>query len=148
MSLWKQLEEDLKTAMRARKELERETLRMVIAGFKNRRIELGRDLKDSEQLEVLRLAVKTRKDSADQYAKAGRTELAEKESAEVRVLEGYLPAQLSEDEARPQVQAIAAELGLSDPKQMGQLMKAVMQRLGDRVDGKLAQRLAGDVLRG
>ncbi len=148
MSLWKRIEEDLKLAMRERKELQRETLRMVIAGFKNKRIELGRDLTEAEELDVVRYSVKTRKDSAEQYAKAGRPELAEKEQAEVAVLEGYLPTQVSEDEAREVVRSIAAELAISDPKQMGQLMKAVMQRLGGRLDGKLAQRLAGEVLRG
>jgi uncharacterized protein len=148
MSLGDRIEEELKTAMRAKDVVARETLRMVIAGFKNRRIELGADLTDEERLAVLVKAVKSRHESASEYAKAGRPELAEKELAEVAVLEGYLPRQLGEAELRADLQAMIAELGLTSPKEMGQLMKAVKAKHGAAVDGKLASRLAGELLRG
>lgn len=148
MSLGDRIDEDLKTAMRAKNEVARETLRMVIAGFKNRRIELGRDLTDDDRLAVVVKAVKSRQESAVEYTKADRAELAAKELAEVAVLEGYLPAQLSEDDLRADLAAMIGELGLEGPKQMGQLMKAVKAKHGAAVDGKLASRLAGELLRG
>lgn len=148
MSLSARLAEDLKTAMRERRELERETLRMVIAGFKNRRIELMRDLTDQDEIEVVRGAVKTRKESADQFQKGGRPELAAKELAEIALLEGYLPKQLDEATTRASVAAIVAELGLTEPKQLGAVMKALQAKHPGLVDGKLAQRVAGEFLRG
>ncbi len=148
MSLGDRIDADLKTAMRAKNEVARDTLRMVLAGFKNLAIELGQDLTDDDRLAVVVKAVKSRHESAVEYTKADRPELAEKELAEVAVLEGYLPAQLSEDDLRADLKAMIAELGLQGPKQMGQLMKAVKARHGAAVDGKLASRLAGELLRG
>jgi len=146
MTLGKRIRSDLEAAMRARDELRRETLRMALSALENRRIELGRALGEGDELAVLAKAVKSRTDSAEQYDAAGRPELAEKERAEIALLEAYLPAQLTEDEAREIVRRTIEELGISEKKQIGQLMKTVMARHKGELDGKLVQRLAGELL--
>jgi hypothetical protein len=146
MSLWEQVETDLKVAMRAKDELARDTLRMVLADLKNKRIALGEDLDDNAELGVLKRAVKTRIESAEVYEKADRQDLAKKERAEIAVLEGYLPKMLSEDETRTLVEKTVAELGISSKKDMGSLMKALMARHKSEVDGKTVQKVAGEFL--
>lgn len=146
MSLLDQLSGDVKDAMRAKNILVRDTLRMVLAGVKNLRIELGREVTEEEVLGVLKRGVKTRKDSLEQYTAAGREDLAEKEAAELEVLAGYLPEALGEDATRELVTALIAELGLESKRDMGTLMKAVMARHGAAVDGKLVSRFAGQLL--
>lgn len=146
MSLRETLENDLKTAMREKNVLVRDTLRMVLADLKNRKIELGRELEDEEVLVAIGKAKKSRLDSAEQYKAAGRAELEEKELAEIAVIDGYLPQQLGEDETREIVAGIIAELGLTEKQQMGQVMKAVMAKHKGVIDGKLVQRFAGELL--
>ncbi|MDA1266554.1 MAG: GatB/YqeY domain-containing protein [Planctomycetota bacterium] len=146
MSLQATLEADLKDAMRAGETLKRDTLRMVISALKNKRIELGEDLDDAAQLAVLMTAGKMRRESAQQFDEAARPELADKERSELAVIEAYLPKQLGEDEVRDLVQAKITELGVSSRKDMGQVMKAVMAAHKGSVDGKLVQRLAGELL--
>jgi uncharacterized protein YqeY len=146
MSLIDRIQEDLKTAMRERNELARETLRMVTAELKNRRIEVQRDLEEADVLEVLGRCVKTRRDSAQQYDDAGRPELADKERAEILVIEGYLPAQLGEEEAREAVASAIAEAGATSMKDMGAVMKVLMAKYKGRLDGKAAQGLLREQL--
>jgi uncharacterized protein YqeY len=114
---------DVKTAMREKNVVARDTLRMIVAALKNKRIELGRDLEDADEVGVLQKAHKSRLDSAQQYADAGRQELADKERAEATLIEAYL-----------------------EKKQMGQVMKAVMAAHKGQVDGKLVQKIAGELL--
>ena len=140
------LQEDLKGAMRRGDDVARSTLRMVIAALKNRRIEEGRDLTEAEELAVLGKQVKSRQDSAEQYAAAGRDELAERERAEIAVIQGYLPAQLGEDETRAIVRAAIEAVGASSKKELGRVMKAVLAEHKGSVDGKLVQRLASELL--
>ena len=146
MALKEKVESDVKQAMREGNVLARDTLRMVLSAFKNRRIELGQELDIDQETAVLRSAVKSRMDSAEQFDKGGRPELAEKERAEISVLRGYLPEELGEDETREIVTRIAGELGLTSKKEMGQLMKGVMAEYKGRVDGKVVQRIAADLL--
>jgi len=146
MSLIDRIQEDLKTAMRERNELARETLRMVTAELKNRRIEVQRDLEEADVLEVLGRCVKTRRDSAQQYDDAGRPELADKKRAEIVVIEGYLPAQLGEEEAREAVASAIAEAGATSMKDMGVVMKVLMAKYKGRLDGKAAQGLLREQL--
>lgn len=147
MGLKDRLEADVKEAMRAKDALRRDVLRMTLAEVKNRGIELvGKDLSEDDVLVVVQKAVKRREEAAEQYDAGGRPELAEKERAEAEILVGYLPKMLDADETRAAVQAIAVELGLTEKKQMGQLMKAVKERHGATVDGKLASQAAGQVL--
>jgi len=146
MSLMDRIQTDLKQAMRDKNEVARETLRMVLADIKNRHIEVQRDLEEKDFLEVLGRAVKTRRDSATQYEDAGRPELAAKENTEIAVIEGYLPAQLSGDEARAAVQAAITESGASSMKDMGAVMKVLMAKYKGQIDGKAAQGLLKELL--
>jgi len=146
VTLQEKIDADLKTAMRAKDVLTRDTLRMVIAALKNRRIEVGQDLADDDVVQVLAKSVKSREDSALEYDKGGRPELAQKERAKTAVLVGYLPQQLSEDETREVVRALIAELGIAEKKDIGKLMKAVMAAHKGKVDGKLVNRLAGELI--
>jgi uncharacterized protein YqeY len=146
MSLRTQLEDDIRDAMRARDELKRDTLRMVVAAVKQAEIDLDRDMTDDEVLKVLATARKTRVDAAEQFEAAGRTDLAAIERAQIEVVVGYLPQQLNDDELRTVVQELIAELGASGPQAKGQVMKALMGRHRGRVDGKAAQQLLGELL--
>ncbi len=146
MGVRETLDADLKTAMRGGDTLSRDTLRMVLAGVKNKRIEVGEDLSEEQVLAVLASAVKSRKDSAAQFDEAGRPELAVKERAEIDVIERYLPQQLSEAETRTLVEGLVGELGITAKRELGKLMKAVMAEHKGRVDGKLVQRFAGELL--
>lgn len=141
-----QIQEDMKSAMRAGETLRRDTLRMLIAALKNERIDKGADLDEDSVLAVVRRGVKSRKDSAQQYRDAGRDELADKEEAEIAVLEGYLPQMLDEAATIAAVEAAIAETGASEKCDLGKVMKAVMAAHKGLVDGKLVNRLAGERL--
>jgi len=146
VSLAKRIQTDLVQAMRDGDKLRRDTLRMVISNLKNRRIENGKELDEAEAQAVVAAAVKSRKDSAEQFAQAERPELAEKERAEIALIEVYLPAQLSDEDTAKLVAAKVAELELTTKSQLGQLMKAVMAEHRGEVDGKTVQRLAAQLL--
>ncbi len=138
MDLLERVTEDMKQAMRAGDTLARDTLRML-------KSELTKpDAPDAAS--VLAKAVKSRAESAEEYERGGRPELAAKERAEIAVLERYLPKRLSDDEALEAVRAIAAEIGASEKKDLGRLMKEVMARHKGAIDGKLASALAAKVL--
>ena len=141
-----QIQDDMKSAMRAGETLRRDTLRMLIAALRNERIDRGADLDEESVLAVVRRGVKSRKDSAQQYRDAGRDELAEKEEAEIAVLEGYLPQMLDEAATIAAVEAAIAETGASEKCDLGKVMKAVMAAHKGLVDGKLVNRLAGERL--
>jgi uncharacterized protein YqeY len=112
-------------------------LRMLKAAVMNKEVEKGRTLEDGEVLQVVSSLVKQRRDSIDQFAKAGRTDLVEKETGEIAVLEEYLPPAVTPEEIDAAVAAAIAESGATSPKDMGKVMKAVMPRLaGKNVDGK------------
>ena len=128
---------DLATALRARDQQTLDTLRLLKTAFTNKRVELTRDLDDREALQVITTLVKQRKESATQFAAAGRDELATKERAEAVILERYLPAALDETALVALIDQAVAESGASGAKDMGQVMKALMPRLaGQVVDGK------------
>ena len=146
MPLNAKLQEDLKVAMKSGDAIARQSIRMAIASLKNKRIELGREPDEGEELAVLQKEVKKRQDSAAQYAAANRPELAEIETAEIAVLQRYLPAALTEDDVRTIVRETIAELGVGSKKDIGQVMKAILSAHRGRVDGRLVQRFAGELL--
>jgi len=146
MSFIDRVNDDLKAAMKAGEALRRDTLRMLSAALKNAKIEKMGALDDAECLAVVRSAVKSRRDSAEQYRAANRPDLAEKEESEIAILEGYLPKQLDEAGTRALVQAVIAETGASGKAALGTVMKAIMAKHRDTVDGKLVQRLLGEYL--
>ena len=138
MSLKERIIADLTDAMRAKDAVRLGTLRMVKANLMNRQIEKGAELTDDEVQKALQSLVKQRRDSIEQYKKAGRGELAEKESAEIAHIDAYLPQAATPDEIASAVDAAVAETGASSMKDMGTVMKAAMAHLtGKSVDGKL-----------
>jgi uncharacterized protein len=137
MTLNEQVAADITAAMKAKDQARLSALRMLKAAIMNKGVEKGRDLEDAEVLQVVSSLVKQRRDSIEQFAKAGRTDLVDKESGEVKVLEHYLPPAASAEEIDAAVAAAIAESGASSPKDMGKVMKAVMPKLaGKNADGK------------
>lgn len=137
MSLSEQIEKDLVAAMKARQELKLSVLRMTKAALKNKQIEFGKPLEDTDTHAVLRTLVKQRRDSVEQFRKGGREDLATKEEAEIKIVESYLPAAATDEEIEAAVTAALAETGAGGPKDMGKLMKTVMAKFAGRnVDGK------------
>jgi uncharacterized protein YqeY len=136
-SLASRVNADLATALRARDQETLDALRMLKTALTNKRVELTRDLEDREALQVVTTLVKQRKDSATQFASAGRAELAAKEQREAALLERYLPAALDAAALSALIDQAVAESGAAGPKDMGKVMKALMPRLaGQVVDGK------------
>ena len=137
MSLEKTLGADIVTAMKAKDPIKLTALRMLKTALTNKSIEKGRALDNTEELQVVSMLVKQRRDSIDQYTKGGRQDLADKEQAEIVVLNTYLPAAASDDDIAGAVAAAIAETGASSAKDMGKVMKAAMAALaGKTVDGK------------
>jgi uncharacterized protein YqeY len=137
MSLEQSLGADIVTAMKAKDATRLTALRMLKTALTNKSIEKGRALEGAEELQVVSMLVKQRRDSIDQFTKGGRTDLADKEQAEIAILNAYLPASASDDEIAAAVTAAIAETGATSAKDMGKVMKAVMAGLaGKTVDGK------------
>ena len=137
MSLKEQIIADLTAAMKAREAERTSTLRMVKAAFMNREIEKRAPLDEDESLKLLTSLVKQRRDSIEQYVKGGRQELADKEQAEIAVIEAYLPKAASADQIEAAVSAAIAETGGTSIKDMGKVMKAAQAKLaGQNADGR------------
>ena len=135
MALKEQLDQDLKTAMREKAQVRLETIRMLKSAIKYREIELMKPLDDAGIQAVISSEVKRRRDAIEQYRAGNRPELAEKEEAEIVVLQGYLPQQLSADELRAKVDAAVAAVGAQGMKDMGKVMKALMPEVQGRAEG-------------
>jgi uncharacterized protein YqeY len=137
MTLNERVGAEITAAMKAKNAARLSALRMLKAAIMNKGVEKGRDLDDAEVLQVIASLVKQRRDSIDQFGKAGRTDLVEKESGEVAVLEEYLPPAATPEEIDAAVTAAIAETGAATAKDMGKVMKAVMPKLaGKNADGR------------
>ena len=137
MSLVEQVEKDLVAALKAQEALKLSVLRMMKAALMNKKIEVGKPLGDPEAIAVFRTLVKQRHDSVEAFRKGGRDDLADKEAAEIKILEAYLPAAASDEEIDAAVAAAIAETGAAGPKDMGKVMKAAMAKLaGKNAEGK------------
>jgi uncharacterized protein len=137
MAIVQQVEKDLIAAMKSKEELKLSVLRMMKTALKLKQTETGKDLTDEQSLAVFRTLVNQRKDSVEQFRKGGRDDLAAKEEAEIKILSAYLPAGASDEEIDAAVAAALAETGVSNPKEMGKVMKAAMAKLaGKNADGK------------
>ena len=149
MPLIEQLVTTIADAMKARDQARLSALRMLKAALMNKEVEKGGPLTDAEDLQVVASLVKQRKDSIDQFAKAGRQELVDKETAELAIVEAYLPPALGGEDLERVVAEVISETGATSPKDMGKVMKGVMAKLaGAPVDGKavselVKRRLAG-----
>lgn len=138
MSLKQQIISDLTVSMKAQDAPRTSTLRMVKAAMMNREIEKGGELDDEEMLKLLRSLVKQRRDSVEQYEKGGRKELADKETAEIGIIELYLPQAASQEEIEAAVSTAIAETGAGSMKDMGRVMKAAQATLkGKNADGRM-----------
>lgn len=134
MSLKDRITEDMKTAMRAKDSARLGTIRLLLAAVKQKEVDERITLDDAQVIGVLDKLVKQRKDSITAFAQAGRTDLVDKETAEMRVLEGYLPQRLSADEVAADVRRIVAELGAAGPGDMGKVMAAAKVQLAGKAD--------------
>lgn len=137
MALLEQLQKDMAAAMKAREEARLATLRMMKAALMKEKVDSMKPLDEVAELKVLNSLIKQRRDAAELYRQGGRPELAEREEAELRLIETYMPAAATEEEIQAAVEAALAETGASGPKQMGRVIAAARARLaGKRIDGK------------
>ena len=131
------IQKDLTDAMKSKDELRLSVLRMVKTALKNKEIEKIRPLDDAESLQILQTLIKQRKESAEMFAKGGRTDLSDKENREIALIEAYLPSAATPAEMDQAIEAAIGETGANSPKQMGAVVKAARARLADKtVDGK------------
>ena len=142
MTLTERIAKDMTESMKARDQARLSALRMAKAALMNGEVSKGRALEEGEALQVLASLIKQRRDSIDQFGKAGRTDLVEKERAELAVLEQYAPPAVGAADLEQAVDAAIRETGAAGPKDMGRVMKAVMSSLAGRsVDGKAVNEL-------
>lgn len=151
MAISEQVQKDMVDAMRSRDELRLSTLRMVKSALKNKEIDKRAPLDDKEAQQVLATLIKQRKDSIEQFTKGGRQELADKEAAEIKIIEPYLPKAVGEEEIAAAVKATIAEMGSPTMKDLGTVMKNAMAKLqatGARVEGKTVSEIVKKQLGG
>ncbi|HBB15784.1 MAG TPA: glutamyl-tRNA amidotransferase [Syntrophus sp. (in: bacteria)] len=136
MAFKEKMNEEMVLAAKTKNKIRLSALRMLKSGLHNREIDLKRELDEGEFLQLLSSMVKQRKDSIEQFAKGGRTDLVEKEEAELKVIEEFLPAQLSEAELDASIAEAIREAGAEGVRDMGKVMKVLMPKLTGRADGK------------
>jgi len=148
MSIKDRLNNDMKDAMRSGDNLRRDVVRLLKAQIQQEEIKKGGDesLTDEETLEVFARAIKQRKDSIEQFQKAGRTDLSDKENKELQIIQEYTPKQLTEAEIRNLVKETIQEVGASSPKDFGNVMKALMPKVKGLADGKLVNQIVKEIL--
>jgi len=134
--LAERIDSEMKDAARAQQKLRLGTLRMLKSAIKYREIETGKPLEDAEVVGVVGTLIKQRRDSAAQYAAGGRPELANTENEEIKILEAFLPRQLTDDELSSLVQEAVLASGAKSPKEMGAVMKALMPKVAGKAEGK------------
>lgn len=148
MSLLAEIDHCFKTALKNQDRLQLSTLRLLKTALKNRQVQAKRSLTEEEVISVIASQVKQRRDSMEEFKRAGRSDLAHQEEEELNFLLSFLPGQLSAAEIRDELVGLMAQLGASGPGDLGRLMKAAMARLGGRADGKEVNRLAKELLGG
>ena len=146
MTIAEQLTEDMKSSMKAQDADRTGVLRLLRGSLKNEEIKVGHGLSDDEALKVLQREAKQRRDSVEAYQAAGRTDLADREEAELKVIKCYLPEVMSDDELAKVVDEVVAETGATDAKQMGAVIGAVLKRVGARADGAAVSKLVREKL--
>jgi uncharacterized protein YqeY len=146
MALKEKLEADVKTAMLAKNEVVRDTLRLILSELKRLDLQEGKEITPDIETDVLLKAVKMRQQSIAEFDKAGRADLVAKEKAELAVIQNYLPKSMSDAEVESAIKALMTELKITSKKDMGTLMKAVMAKYKGQIDGKLAQKIISELL--
>lgn len=138
MDILAKLNEDMVTAAKAKDKIRLSAIRLLKTALHNKEIDLMRPLNETETMQILSGLVKQRKDSIEQFAKGGRQDLVEKEEAELKILQDFMPAQMSEDEVEALIKKAIADVGAASVKDMGKVMKALMPQITGRADGKAA----------
>jgi uncharacterized protein YqeY len=146
MNLKDQLNSDLKDAMRSKDKVRTETLRSLKSAIKYAEIEAGHELDDKGVVNVIGKQAKQRRDSITEFEKAQRTDLVDKERAELTILEQYLPAQLSPEDIKSRAEAVIAALGVTDMKGMGLVMQRLMADFQGQADGKVVNQIVRELL--
>ena len=147
MTLQEKIQAHITDAMRGKDSLRLNTLRMMKSAVKNKEIEKMKALEEGEVLSIFGTLVKQRKDSIEQFRKGGREELAQKEEAEIKIIEEYLPAAASEDDIRRAIDEAVQETGATSMKDMGKVMKAALARLaGKTADGARVSQIVKEKL--
>ena len=146
MGLKDEIGASVKDAMRKKEKVRLGVLRMLMSEMKNRQIESQKELEEADILQVITRMVKQRHDSAEQFTKGGREELAAKEMSEIEVLQGYLPEAISEADLEKLVQEAIAETQATSKKDMGKIMKVVMPKIAGRADGKAVNMMVARLL--
>lgn len=136
MTLLEQIEKDYIKAYKAKDDVKKAVLRHLKTAVKNYMVEVGRELTDDEVLDLVAKQIKQRKDSIEQYTKAGRKDLADVEAVEVEALADYMPPELSAQELEAAIDKAIAEVGASSIQDMGKVMQVIMQAYKGQVDGK------------
>ena len=145
-TLSEQIRSEMLDATRARDNVLRDTLRLMVAAIENGRIDVGHELSDDETLRVLQKEAKQRRESIVEYRKGNREDLVEQEQKELDIIQTYLPEQLGEDEVRQFVVETIAEVGATGPDDMRNVMGPLMQKLGGRADGRVANAIVRELL--
>ena len=148
MSLQQQLAADLKDAMRERDERKRDTLRLTLAALHNAEIKSGDELDAAATLVVLAREARQRRESVEEFRKAGRQEMVEKEEAELRILSAYLPEAVSRDDVVEAARQVIEETGAESGKDIGKVMPVLMQQLRGRADGRVVNEVVRELLAG
>ncbi len=141
MALKDQLDAELKTAMKEKDAVKLSVVRLLKSAIKYLEIELAKTLEDAEIQGVIASEIKRRRDSVEQYRAGNRPDLADREDAEIKVLQGWQPAQLTMDELRAKVDEVVRRLGASGPKDLGAVMKALLPEVQGRAEGKTVSEL-------
>jgi uncharacterized protein len=142
------LQQQLKESMKNKDEIRTSVLRMLISEFKYAQIEKKSALDEAEGTQVVKRAIKKRKEAIEMYEKGGRADLASKETAELKILQEFVPAEMDEVTIRQKVDEVIAELGATDKKDMGRVIKEVLARYRGLIDGKVAQKIINEKLGG
>ena len=146
MSLLSRLNDDMKTAMKAKDKESLQVIRMIKSSIQNEQIKEGHDLTEEEELTVLSREMKQRRDSLHEFEEAGRDDLAEKVKSEIVIVEKYMPEQLSDEEIRQLVQEAITQTGASSMKEFGKVMGAIMPKVKGKADGNQVNAIVKELL--
>ena len=142
----KKIEKDMMSALKNKEKEKAGSLRLIISKCKNKAIELGRDLSDSEVIKVLQTAAKQHKESIKMYKEGNRSDLVEQETTELGFVEDYLPSMMDEEEVKKLVKQIIEEVGATDMSDFGKVMTNIMKKGAGKIDGSLAQSIVKELL--
>ena len=146
MTLITQIQDHVKAAMKAGDRLKLSTLRMLVAAIKQKEIDTRSDLSDDDIISIIEKQMQQRLEAAEQYEAAGRNELFEKESQEAEILKAYLPEKMGEEEVKEMIEKIISEMGGISMKEMGNVMSALKDQAGSKINMKLASQMVREII--